>query len=772
MPTAEEKASWLRQHARCNIGLVCGPASGVVAIDLDSTDPRARRVIDMLLDKSPYERFGKKGAMFAYRYNGERSFKIVGVGGDMIIECLSAGNQFVLPHSIHPDTGRAYVSNAPLYEVCTALPTLPKDVESILREGLKAQGIELRSAGGTQISMFVPAGARDNAMVSHAGILSRAIIRGERSVLDALGEIKHWVETYTEKVAGDDVSVEKAQAKVVEFLQRDVLGRKRRGLREGWDEGLTVEDKEKMGLHFSELDEQWSMDRIVEHLSAEFVRFDDPQSSEWNRTVEFALARIARSNLTSLEEGRLLKFINSRSKGNDPLPVLKRRLSELRQGDIRGETHKEIAKQALKDLSETGELRFDVSSFWQWKGASWEALAPRRLEGFITEEYGDYPGCKKNADARGIVNAMRGLAVKELAQSPVRGVNFANGFLTEDLQLLPHSPDFGATYVLPYRYRPEDTHCPMFMQLLDDYWGGDADFQDKILALQEALAATIVGIAPRYQRAFLLFGQPGSGKSRIPAILEGLLPGGCRSNVSPSDWGDKFLPAELHGKLLNVAGEISERRKIAGDIFKQIVEGASITAQHKNQAPFTFQPRAAHWFCGNHLPLTDDYSGGFTRRWLILVFNKLVAPDRKNVDIAEIILAQEREQIAAWALSGLDRLKGNKDYTLPPSHKERVAAMTMKNNPVFYFLSENKRLRVGEGEHAGCVRTRTKMLALHQEYWTFCLSTGASGRVAAPQFTAMMDEYARTFGYVKHLSQRGSTTEVEYEFITIEDVRP
>jgi phage/plasmid-associated DNA primase len=123
--------------------------------------------------------------------------------------------------------------------------------------------------------------------------------------------------------------------------------------------------------------------------------------------------------------------------------------------------------------------------------------------------------------------------------------------------------------------------------------GRDLDFGDKVMALQEAMAATIMGIAPRYQRAFCLFGRAGSGKSRIPVILEGILPPGCSSTVPPWDWGDRFQPAGMHGKLLNVAGEIHETKKIPGALFKLIVEGGSITAQEKNQPLFRFAPKAA-----------------------------------------------------------------------------------------------------------------------------------------------------------------------------------
>ena len=45
-----------------------------------------------------------------------------------------------------------------------------------------------------------PAGARDNTMVWHAGLLARAVTRGERSLLQVLGEMEAWVNGYVEQI--------------------------------------------------------------------------------------------------------------------------------------------------------------------------------------------------------------------------------------------------------------------------------------------------------------------------------------------------------------------------------------------------------------------------------------------------------------------------------------------------------------------------------------------------------------------------------------------
>ncbi len=767
MPTDREQGEWLRSKGDGNIGLPMGAASGVVAIDVDSEDPRVLRIVDTILPKSPWKRIGRKGAVYAFRFEGERTFRIKDSAGDMLLECLSKGTQIVLPPSIHPDTGRAYSANCDLVDVIGSLPPLPRNVETLLREGLKSEGIELSSSGNTKITSFVPAGARDNALVYNAGLLARAVTRGERTLVEAMGEMKAWVEGYTEKVSGDEVSVEKAQLKVVEFLMRDVTGEKRKALPVGWDDGLTADDKEKLGLAITDENEQWDVDRITQHLVSEFERHVTPDTQGWTRAVEVALDRIARNfELGNLDEERLLKFITQQSKGAYTVSTLRKEVMKLRAGEITGNDHSEVARAAIKDLEQFGKLKHHQGQFWQWKGASWKTIDPTEFIKHISEEYGNLPICKRYSDHSQIVKLMASLLAEPLQTVSLTGVNFANGFLTEDLQLWKHSPEFGCTYVLPYRYQ-EDSRCPLFLQMLDDCWGEDADYGDKVLALQEALAVTLMGIAPRYQRAFCLIGQAHSGKSRIIEILKGLMPDGCHSAVAPTDWGDKFMPAQMADKLVNFAGEISEKRDIAGDVFKQVVEGNEIEAQNKNQPIFRFRPRAAQWFAANFTPKTKDTSEGFNRRWLFLEFPRRIPDEKKVIDIDQIVLAAEREQIVAWALGALARLQANKDYTTPSSHLAMIDEMANMNNSVRYFLSQSPRLRVGKREHEGLSKTRTMGDPLYDEYFSFCTMAGGVSRVPRTKFHALMKELAPAFKFEQHRETQTAGNPFVYNYITV-----
>jgi len=773
-PEEEEQQAWMYNYPEGNLGLVLGPVSGLIAIDIDAIDPVVVDAIEKILPPSPWLRVGAKGSMRVYKYNGQRTTRIKGPNGEMLVEILSKGTQFVLPPSIHPATKKPYTANGHLYELLDRIVPLPMHFEELLRSALASVGVEVQVGEKAKVATFVPAGARDNAMVTMAGIQSRGVCRGERTLLEALAEMKFWVENFTENVIGDPLSVDKAQGKLIEFLIRDVTGERKHALPPGWDDGLTDDDKVKMGLSFTADDELWDGKRILTYLAAEFERFEDPSNSGWTSAVDVALAKLAsgQGSMSLLDEERVQRFIVAQSKGTLSTSVLKKQVNMLRKGDITGENHQEIAIKVDEYISQYGELRWDAGNFWQWNGANWEMKSDKEIQLIIQREFGFYPACKRLSDYVGVLKA---LAVNlhgskgGLQDGNHRGLNFANGFLNENLELVPHDPEWGMTYTLPYRYMPELAgHMPKFNEYLVDSWGEDPDFGDKVLALQEAMGVTLFGAACRQQRAFCLIGQAGSGKSRILSILRGLVPPQTASSIPPSDWGDKYLPAGLFGKIINFAGELSESRQIPGEKFKEIVEGTTITSQHKNMPPFEFAPIAAHWFGSNHNPKTRDTSEGFVRRWLFLEWNHKVPAHKINRNLDQEILQFEREAIVAWAVEGYQRLQQNGDFTLPMSHLARADQMAQDNNTVRYFLQSNPKVRVGSHRTEGSISE----LELFGEYWNFCISTNTAPRVGQKVFHNMMKELQEILGFKQRVraTDQGHT-ECFYEFISLDGKR-
>ena len=153
LPPEDLREQWLRQFPNHNIGLVCGPQSGIVAVDIDTDEEVIIGMIEGVLPSSPWHRWGRRGRVMVYQYHGEQSFQIrdnrAGKSGSLI-DLLGLKKQFVLPPSIHPDTGSPYRENVALLDVLDQLRPLPKDLQDLMRGVLRRNGIEagaLRYAG-------------------------------------------------------------------------------------------------------------------------------------------------------------------------------------------------------------------------------------------------------------------------------------------------------------------------------------------------------------------------------------------------------------------------------------------------------------------------------------------------------------------------------------------------------------------------------------------------------------------------------------------------
>lgn len=768
MPEPMLQQSWLASHPGGNIGLVLGPESGMIMLDIDTPDKKVMQELRRRLPKSPWHRVGAKGAVWAYRYNGIRSFRIRAEGHGTMVELLGNRLQVVVPPSIHPKTGEAYTENVCLLDVMGKIPELPSNVEEIIRNILEELGYKLGTGGPVALTNFVSVGARDTQMVSHAGLLATDVLRGTRSLLEVLKEMDFWCTNYAEKVEGDPLDAAKGQEKVIQFLIKDVLNKNnRRVLPDGWDEGLTEKEKTGWGLNvFNEENEQWDAEKVKRFLTAKLELYAGSDNPGAASAINYAVARIAESrDINSMEEDRLLHWIRHISEDTVSVVNMRKHMQALRQGEIQGVNHTELAEAVQKSIEEEGDLRYHNESFWQWGGSHWVRRADSYIMRIIAKKYGEYNAARKAGDHSGITKVLSNICEADINFGRVRGVNFANGFLTDDLQLHPHDQEFGCTYTLPYRYVPGNTKCDMFLQFLEDCWGEDDDYDQKVTALRMAICATLFQRGAEYQRAILLVGVPHSGKTQMLNIVLGLVPEEGVSNISPGEWGDKFLPAQMYGKILNYAGELSENRYIQGDVFKKIVDGSLIPAQLKGKQIFNFRPTCAQWFGSNYQPKSQDTSDGFNRRWLMLGFNKVVADKDRITDLAGKILAEERETIVAWATGVVGELKKNQGYILPSSHNDLINCMANDNNPVRKFLTTSTVVKLAGNDQ------EIDQVSLFNEYVAFCMGVARMAPGGMNRFAIRMRELATVLGFgyksVKTYNDLGLAEKEVYTGITL-----
>lgn len=114
------------------IALLCGEASGVIGLDIDSSDPE----LLSLMPFSPCVKVGKTGQTRFYKYSNEfsQTQKIkpqIKLSGKEEVEICSNGKYTLLPPSIHEDTKLPYlwISEDDLYRIdLDELPELDADI--------------------------------------------------------------------------------------------------------------------------------------------------------------------------------------------------------------------------------------------------------------------------------------------------------------------------------------------------------------------------------------------------------------------------------------------------------------------------------------------------------------------------------------------------------------------------------------------------------------------------------------------------------------------
>jgi P4 family phage/plasmid primase-like protien len=242
--------------------------------------------------------------------------------------------------------------------------------------------------------------------------------------------------------------------------------------------------------------------------------------------------------------------------------------------------------------------------------------------------------------------------------------------------------------------------------------------EQQVRLVKELAGAILLGIAPRYQKAFLFYDPFGrAGKGTLMDILRQLVPPQFRSAVSPFQWGQEYYLVRLAGKRLNIVGELTDDRPIPAADFKTILGGDTVTGRNPTQRPVDFKNSAAHIFMSNYMINTKDHGEAFFARWKCVEFpnSRLVTGQPLDPMLAERIVATEMPAIMAWALEGGRQVLRNNGYSPSTVHDRLMAAWRRSTNSVEEFIHEA--CERGEG-------FRVRRASFYQAYKAWCSENG------------------------------------------------
>jgi putative DNA primase/helicase len=241
----------------------------------------------------------------------------------------------------------------------------------------------------------------------------------------------------------------------------------------------------------------------------------------------------------------------------------------------------------------------------------------------------------------------------ELWEEPPAGVvNVRNGLLdVKTGKLRQHSPAHLSPVQIAAAYDP-DARCPEIDAFIE---GSIPDLGP----LFDEITGYLVTADNRFQRAIMLTGQGGTGKSTATRTWRALLGHENVSTVSLHKLDeDRFATADLYGKLANVFADLPSRALTSSEVFKTITGGDAIRGERKHGQPFSWTPFARLIFSANETPPTADNSDAYFERWLVLPFErKFRGTTQEDPNLSEKLTAPgELSGLLNRALDGLSRL--------------------------------------------------------------------------------------------------------------------
>jgi len=229
-----------------------------------------------------------------------------------------------------------------------------------------------------------------------------------------------------------------------------------------------------------------------------------------------------------------------------------------------------------------------------------------------------------------------------------------------------------------------------------------------------------------YEKAFMFTGKGRNGKSKALELLKRFVGSSNVCSVPLTELkSDSFSVGELFGKLINLAGDISNTDLKDTGMLKQVTGRDIIAAKRKFMRDLNFINHAKLVFACNELPMVYDFSRGFWDRWVLIDFPftfvkqpELTAnPDDKSLKLldpnimSKISSPIELSGLLNMALASLDVINDHSGFSYDLDYNGVKNMWIRRSNSFYAFcydeLDANYDSQVGKK-------------ALRKSYYAYC----------------------------------------------------
>jgi putative DNA primase/helicase len=256
-------------------------------------------------------------------------------------------------------------------------------------------------------------------------------------------------------------------------------------------------------------------------------------------------------------------------------------------------------------------------------------------------------------------------------------LNLTNGMLDlRTLELKPHDAKYLSSVQLPVAWDP-GAKAPVYEAWLASQAGEQA------ADLEEA-TSMMLDPTRTPTKAVFLFGPARSGKSTWLRIMKEIAGARNTSGVTLHQLSDDtFAAANVYGKVLNVAGDLSAAHVEDLSMFKRLTGEDLISANRKYGGQFTFTNGALFAFSANDLPTVGENSRAYAERIKPFHFSKSFA-GAEDPSLEAAMLAELPGILVRWVTAYRARVERGRELATVPAVR---AAFEIASDKVRQFVS-------------------------------------------------------------------------------------
>lgn len=301
---------------------------------------------------------------------------------------------------------------------------------------------------------------------------------------------------------------------------------------------------------------------------------------------------------------------------------------------------------------------------------------------------------------------------------------FENGILnTAGNILLPFTPHILVPSCYHARYDPDIETCPA-----EDIIEGILPDEDTRRFFYEMVGYFLFGdMNP--PAIFVIYGPGETGKSALAHAIKALMGKEMVSGLSLRQITQRFMPAMLEGKRLNISGETGEGKtkydSVDGELMKQLSDGDDILVERKGGHPYYIHNTAKLLFLTNTLPDFGDTSSGLFRRLFTIPCRVPQDPTAKIYD--ELVKPECLSWLVNKALDAYTDFLDRGSVFVPSEEMKKEWTNARAQDPFYDFFYDTTEATSLFGICEAIMTSPDLRFAniLFDRYRSYCYSTGA-----------------------------------------------